>query len=171
MNSKGQIMSLDAVMALAIVMLSLGIAFNVMEANAYNLKEEQLFEELSSVGRSASNLLVSNPEIICKIRDSGGTELFSMNNCLMNGTHISKAHLGIGDEYKCRIDIGIPSAVSRECRNVIGDAENVYSETREVAIVDADFSKPGFNVCLGGGDCAAFGLQTTSITISVWKNE
>lgn len=158
--NRGQIISLDSVIALIIVMLSLGIVFNVMEIHSYNLKEEQLFEEISSVGKTASALLVSNPDFICKV-NAGEKELFSMNNCIDSSKNITKEYLGIdGQKYNCELTTNAAIQLKTTCNDSPEQAENIYSETREVVfnkgpISKADFDKKHF--------------PSAIITLKVWK--
>ena len=155
-NSKGQVISLDALMALTIVMLAIGICFNVMETNSYDLKEQQLFQELKSVGNTAGNLLVSNPIITCKVVD-GAKELFSMNNCINQTTHIRKSYLGLTSEDSCYIK----GLLNTECTDHPADANNIYSETRKVILdTDGKISKADFE---------GKHFTITDITIMVWR--
>lgn len=166
MNRKGQIISLDAVIALIIVMLSLGIAFNVMETNSYNLKEEQLFDEVVSVGKAAANLLVSHPEIICKVTFNG--KEFAMNNCINTADNvITKKRLGIdGTEYECKLLLKKALtqeeiSINTECNVEPTHAKNVYSEKRTVITEnDGEFSKLKFE---------AHNFTEQEITLKVWK--
>lgn len=163
MKCRGQIISLDAVIALILVMLSLGIVFNVMETNAYDLKETQLFEEISSMGKTAGNLLVSNENIICKVKD-GGKELFSMNNCLDLSKFVRKEYLGIDSQkYSCKLTAEknqTQKKLKTACTDNPVSAQNIYSETREIIVNEGDLTKQKFE---------ELKFKSEKITLKVWK--
>ena len=74
MNKNGQIFSLDFIISVILAVLAIGLILNFSELTVQNMKENEIFEELQIVGETASDLLVSNPDIVCKlVENDNGT--------------------------------------------------------------------------------------------------
>lgn len=83
MNKKGQIISLDFLISLIAVTLAIGLLIQFSELKTYNEKEEMGWMELKQVAETASDLLVSAPEITCDLLDESDNYLGNLNNCLV----------------------------------------------------------------------------------------
>src|SRR3989338_2805353 len=91
MNKNGQIFSLDFIISVILADLAIGLILNFSELTVQNMKENEIFEELQIVGETASDLLVSNPDIVCKlVENDNGTpddpdddvSILFMQNCV-----------------------------------------------------------------------------------------
>ena len=133
MNSKGQLFSLDLVIALALIVLAVGLLYRNAELFQYANKDSAIQAELYRVGLNASNQLVGNPQLNCALSELGPpTGLIEfLPNCLTvdrtgnlpSGRHvgwgktaqITKDALGIAEEkfFKIKKEVlGIPDDYS-----------------------------------------------------------
>jgi len=164
MKKKGQVFSLDFMISLIIIILGLGLVIQFAEVKSYDIKDEELFNELKRVGETAGNLIVSNPNTICELVDESGKKIGYLNNCLTSifippgsgldesraiilrnldkGKAILKKDIGISDNYKCLIeddlDFGNPNVkiYSVDCKDSLpNNIENYYSATRKIVAI------------------------------------
>jgi len=172
MNSKGQMFSLDLIIAISFVVLAIGLLYQQAELFHYYEKDNALQSELYRIGYNASNQLVGNPDVICPLTtQTGGTIIDYLPNCLPSSgvtkDAITKASLGIPDDYDC----SITPSISNYClsSNLPGDASNVFSIDRNVVILNSgdSITKAQFEDCINSAvNCA---LEETTINLKVWK--
>ena len=167
MGNKGQIISLDFLLSVALAVLALGLLLQAFEVSAYSKKQQMLFDELQAAGAAAAENLVTSNEIICRVTDTDDNPLFNLPNCLsMNKkNNISKQNLGLSQEFGFQVlgDARIETGASPS--SGIG---NIYSETRTVMVSDGDISKASLEQCIyGTGSCPAWNER--EITLKVWK--
>jgi hypothetical protein len=129
--SKGQVFSLDFLIAIFLIILAIGFILQFYEFSVYNLKEEDERIELHRIGSLASNLLVSSPFIVCELTSNDESTIISfLKNCLSikSGANpdpswnpsiswnlsnkyageIAKAYIGIPENFACKIEIDAP---------------------------------------------------------------
>ncbi|MDO8646882.1 MAG: hypothetical protein Q7R70_00510 [Candidatus Diapherotrites archaeon] len=127
MNSKGQLFSLDFIIAVALIMLAIGLLYKQAELFQYSQKDDSIQSELYRIGYNASNQLVGNPATTCELVDLAGPSAGHIDylpNCLTvspgnippgvrhgwyknhrtNARVILKEDLGIPEGYDCKID-------------------------------------------------------------------
>jgi hypothetical protein len=165
MNSKGQIFSVDFVLSMILIVLAIGTTLAFLELNAHALKEDEEMRELKAVGETASDLLVSNPEIVCRLVDNSNALIDYLPNCIPNDGEITKEKLGIPDSFECEIEI--PGfAGNNECDSTPA-SENSYSVKREIVINPTEnLSKKNFNSCTEEQICV---LTRQTATLTIWR--
>ena len=141
MNQKGQIITLDFLISLIAITLAIGILLQFAEVKAYNEKEELQWVELTEIAETASNLLVSSPEISC---EEDGIYLV---NCIDTSNDFSLPETG----EKLAIPSGYGFAIEGEG---IGPSANIPD--------GVDFYSVKRLVSLNGGNAE-------EITIRVWR--
>ncbi|KHO55716.1 MAG: hypothetical protein J4478_04660 [Candidatus Diapherotrites archaeon] len=163
MNSKGQLFSLDLVIALALIVLAVGLLYRNAELFQYANKDSAIQAELYRVGLNASNQLVGNPQLNCALSELGPpTGLIEfLPNCLTvdrtgnlpSGRHvgwgktaqITKDALGIPDDYSCNIEFQPPLLTpifidEKGCDDsyATAGAENIFSIERKVVFLNKE---------------------------------
>lgn len=164
MNKKGQIITVDLIFSLVLFMLAIGYVFRIAEANDYRMKEEWLFNDLQRIGTAAGERLVSSPDFICQVNNR------PYFNCVVRaslaGANAKK--LGIPSGYNFELwdeTVGVkiagnaPPAFNPNSEN----AQNVYSEKRNVLWFANNPTKAQLNACAGGG------CTEKLIMLKVWK--
>ncbi|MDO8428106.1 MAG: hypothetical protein Q7S92_02740 [Candidatus Diapherotrites archaeon] len=170
MNDHAQIFSLDAIISLILVIFALGIIFGILETNSYNLKEQQIFEELRIAGRTAANVLIASPELTCTLTNSSGTELFSITHCLdiQKVQGISTQDLELPSDYQFSIQrTGILLAGEMIPEN----SAHIYSEKRTVFFYDSlaePITKQKWMECKTGNPACAL-TEPEEVMISIWR--
>ncbi len=130
---KGQLISMDFLMSIVLVVLSIGLIMQLSEVENYNFKDKTLRDETHIRGKTASTLLVNSPETTCELVDiRDENQIISpISNCLTEfpgtticgGTEeaclgwdeygkdnrafkpIRKKFLGLPDNYSCYIKV------------------------------------------------------------------
>jgi len=169
-NQNGQIFSIDALVALIIATLVLGITLQVMESQSYNLKQEQVFNEIKTIGHNAANLIVSLPESTCDLMaEDGITKLINLNNCIDSQklSALTKDSLGIPTGYSCKI--GNQTNNMATCNDDPSTATNVYSEKRIVLMHAGNVTRNNFNACFNGLPTCALKNEKNWIEVKLWK--
>ena len=164
MNQKAQMFSLDAVLSLILVMLALGLIFAIQDTSAYNLKEQQVFAELQSVGRGVSTFLVASPDLTCELKDAQGRTLYSLTHCLDSGKQITAQALGLPAGFDFKIE-GLTNPIGS---NVPSTADFVYSETRTMVVHAGSITKAQLEACKTGQAGCALG-QPKAVVLKVWR--
>lgn len=62
---RGQLLSLDFLLSLILATLAIGLMIQFLEVNTYAQKQEETIQELSIIGETAGDLIVSNNSNIC----------------------------------------------------------------------------------------------------------
>jgi len=81
---KGQLISLDFLISIILVVLSIGLIMQLSEVENYNFKDKTLRDETYIRGKTAASLLVNSPETTCElvdIRDKNKI-ISPISNCL-----------------------------------------------------------------------------------------
>lgn len=160
-NRKGQLLSLDAILSLILLMLALGYAFRVAEANFYALKQDELNYEIKAVGSAAAELLVAGEETTCEITTLTGND-FSITNCIDTSklTNLNQKLL-LNNDFGVRVEW--PAGNAGDALPI--DDRTIYSEKRVVILSGGSIGKDGLEQCFNGtGACSR-----STITIYVWR--
>ncbi len=166
MRSRGQIFSLDFLLSLVLAVLAIGLVLQFFELQSYDQKDLQLRAELETIGFGASDLLVSNPDVVCILTDTGGIQRGTLPNCLSEGgAEITKQNLGIPTAYECSI-----SGVAASGCNATPSAAtaNIFAIKRKVVTYSLrQVPKAELEKCmLSLGGCNLVPLE---VELRVWK--
>lgn len=198
-NEKGQIMTMDFLISVVAVTLAIGLLIQFAEIKTYNEKEEIAWLELKEIAETASDRLVSNPDIVCELVDTynesgAGSYYNTMNNaniilighldnCIpkinANNFRIEKSDLGIPAGYECEIDNEAITAgeILTDCTDNLPAGKDYYSVTRKIVLFtgtgnnDAKkkIAKVDWETCMGNTAAGSCPLNESDITIKVWK--
>ncbi len=182
-SQKGQMWSLDVVLAAVLFTLAMGLILSQTELNVFHAQQERNMRELHGMALLASNALVGSPEITitspspssvnenirCGPNPGGWSyeyDLSWMPNCIVDrpGT-ISPASLGLPLEYGVRVEaIGAPplSVTSTP----IPPGVPYYSVSRRMLVMDADAGAVEFHDCVVGVTCTG---TMRDIQVTVWR--
>ena len=146
MNKKGQLVSLDAVLSLVVLMLALGYAFRVAEANFYALKQDELIYKTKAVGSAAAELLVTSEEITCKVTTNTGND-FYITNCIDTSklTNLNQKLL-LNNIFGVRVEWSTGNAGDA----LPSDDRTIYSEKRVVMLRSGSITKAELEQCFNG---------------------
>ena len=158
---KGQLLSLDAVLSLVLLMLALGYAFRVAEANFYALKQDELIYETKAAGSAAAELLTTSEEITCEVTTNTGNN-FYITNCIDTSklTNLNQKLL-LNNAFGVRVEWGAGNAGDP----LPSDNRTIYSEKRVVMLRNGSISKAELEQCFQDGS----GCSRDTITIYVWR--
>ncbi|MCD6247301.1 MAG: hypothetical protein J7J87_02605 [Candidatus Diapherotrites archaeon] len=161
MNKRGQLASLDAILSLVLLMLALGYAFRVAEANFYALKQDELIYETKAVGSAAAELLVTSEETTCEVTTDTGNN-FYITNCIDTSklTNLNQKLL-LNNIFGVRVKWAGGSAGD----SLPSDDRTIYSEKRVVMLHGGSITKAELEQCFKGTG----GCSRDTITIYVWR--
>jgi len=197
MNSKGQLFSLDFIIAVALIMLAIGLLYKQAELFQYSQKDDTIQSELYRIGYNASNQLVGNPAITCKLVDDSSQNpgvdpliIDYLPNCLPKQKKavlnpgvgippgqrkklilsITKERLGIPEGFKCKLS-SQNHVLGAGCSDSPINVANIFSIDRTVVFLKDDgtsmISKKDFDDCTKG--LSSCGLEYETINLQVWK--
>jgi uncharacterized protein (UPF0333 family) len=100
MDKKGQIFSVDFLISVIVIVLAIGLLLNFYELTVHAQAERNSADELKIASERAADLLVSSPELVCELVESGdGTNhIMYLPNCLVTENsekEITKEKLGL----------------------------------------------------------------------------
>ncbi len=165
---------MDLLIALIAVVFSIGLLIQFNETMIYSQKEKTLQKELEGIGKTASMLLVGNPQIICAV-DSAipPSQIGYLENCVdSSGSYakITAANLGIPTgtgKYDFAVyEQGLKIAGSDFPVSV---PANIYSEKRIVVLSNGNVQKQGLEICMGNATGSCTALSKTELAIYVWR--
>jgi len=169
---RGQVFSLDLVLALALLVLSIGIIFQQTELFLYNQKDLEESRSLEIIGESASNMLVFSPEIVCELV-SGGSVVDYLNNCIPDDcSTVSGPALGLSSDYSYNVSGAVSCGTPFNASLIEGP---VYSVDRTVVLSSGkEVTRKEFNECNAemSPNCV-FGSPASApkkITLTIWRN-
>ncbi len=164
---------MDLLIALIAVVFSIGLLMQFNETMIYSQKEKTLQKELEGIGKTASMLLVSNPNTTCKLVDSTGNSIGYLENCVDSSggyAKITAANLGIPTgtgKYDFAVyEQGLKIAGSDFPVSV---PANIYSEKRIVVLSNGNVQKQGLEICMGNATGSCTALSKTELAIYVWR--
>lgn len=173
MKQNGQVFSLDFLLSIVLVLLAVGIIMQFLELKTYETKEFSQQQELERIGNTAAELLVSNPAIVCELKDVAGNTIGTLQNCLATTPSLlKKENLGIPSSYSCNISASGTGVVinSDECNSILDSSTqpNIFVSTRKIVFQQAgrQVQKSELQNCINGAGCS---LKNGEITIKVWK--
>jgi hypothetical protein len=188
MDKKGQVFTLDLVVSMVLIFLCVGVAMRFFELKEIEMKEMNENMELERIGKTASQLMVSNPDISCELTEIvNGTTIGYLPNCLNKNQTITKQDLGIMEagvpiqkQYNCYIEFKYGNSTTiptGDCMNAPPAAPNsplnIFSEKREIVLAnDKKVPKDRYNNCTDDpslGTACSVWMKGTA-TIKVWKN-
>jgi hypothetical protein len=81
---KGQLISLDFIMSLVLIVAAMGLVMQLSEIENYNFKDKELKDETQIIGKTAAELLVNSPRIVCELTDvrDENKVLSYLSNCI-----------------------------------------------------------------------------------------
>ena len=176
MKQKGQAISLDFLISTAVIVLALGLLLNSFEITSYTKKQETTFNELRAYGSAAAETLVTSDYFTCEVFNEAELPLYNLPNCIdsrkLNFSEVEDQEkvaqtLGLEDFTVNIFGPGIVFGYPRE----IETNNSIYSETRNVFILNSSITKKQLDNCIYG-DRINCPLETEAkITIRVAKNE
>lgn len=168
MNARGQLWSLDVVLAAVVFTLALGVVLSQSELHLFYDQQDTQSLTLWDASLFASNMLVSKPDvgvasgqnIRCgPAKWSADNDLSWMENCMIfDATPPTPSSLGIPPGYSISFTgpSGVPSNTS------------YYSITRTVLVLPASANASAYRQCMDGACPSA--LVPVPITLTVWRD-
>lgn len=166
---KGQIFSLDFLIATAIAILAIGLVFQYSELQVYDLKDSQIFGETKRIAGTAGSLLAGNPAITCDLKNSSGVKITELPNCVDSSTTIAKELLGIPSSYNCSIVPASGTLNSTECPSTGNpSAQDFYTVQRTIVMHNGALFKSDYDNCINGRSGCTLSAST-AVLIKIWK--
>lgn len=171
-KQKGQIFSLDFLLAMGMVVLAIGLMLNFYELNANYAKEERVKSEITAIAINATEVLLSNEK--CDLQggvgsnkfNNQGYEVFGCAKITKNAPPINKDEIMIPEGYSCRAEI------DGDLAN--GDCISDYTGVSEVVILDRTFmytnnilKKDEYEECIDGAPSCQ--LNERTLRLAVWR--
>lgn len=167
MQKKGQLFSLDFLLAMALVILVIGIALKFSAQFTFDLQEKQEQLALEQAGQTAAMLLLSNPAITCTMVDSTGNALHPINNCIHSqADSIQNTDLGLSEKFDARVCIEGGSCLKNA--EIPATAKHLFRTTVSVVLKsNGTVTKGDVYNCLEPiyGACL---LRSQKIELAVW---
>jgi len=181
--SKGQIFTLDFVIAMAVVVLAIGMVLNFYEMTMYEAKETQIKNELNIIALNAgNNYLLQNP---CNPSPAGSLKFsnqgYELSHCVVTSSFVDteKDDILIPDDVECYITLdkdggGAPDEIMSYCPTEPGSSvQNIASIKRKFLAAEGTgvITKKDFEDCIEfRNDCDDI-YETTpyELTVMVWK--
>ncbi|VVB74284.1 Uncharacterised protein [uncultured archaeon] len=175
---KGQMFSMDFLIAAVIVIMAFGLLTAAMEINFYNKKQSQLYEVMKQKAQTAAIALVNSPDYDCNI---GSLELaysIDLNKAAGISESDFKNRLGLKD-YNANISFrdlanGGNIIVQKIINDSITDSNNIASIDLNIAGCAKDI-RPAYsdlNTCIRtpqGSYCSSSALKLYTMTVKVAK--
>ena len=171
MGKKGQLESIDIVLSLVLLMVALGYAYRVAEANYYAFKQDEILAELRVFGSSAAELLVTSEATTCKCTVLPGTgNDFYITNCIdiqkIQGVANLAQALHLSDRFG--VHVSIVNAGVEAGDPLPADNRQMYSERRVIMAHSGDITKSELEKCMNGTSAAC---KRDVATIYVWRRD
>lgn len=182
-GKKGQIFSLDFILAVSLLVLSIGLAINYFEVTSLNASEAAHRQEMRLIAKTASDILVTDPSIVCDLNTILEQVAGSLPNCIRktlettkNGDPITKTMLGIPSNFDAQLTNvnGEPVTFPAEFSSPPPTTETDFvSMDRFVAVItsnDINLTKTRLRNCQKNGEGSAnCPLKQSTIRLKVWK--
>ncbi len=176
--NKGQMFSIDFLIATVIVIMAFGLLTAAAEINFYNKKQTQLYEVMKQKTQSAAIALVNSPDYDCNIRELELAYSIDLNKASKISESDFKNRLGLKD-YNANISFrdlanGGTLLSQKIINDSITDSNNVVSIDLNIAGC-VTFPRPTYsdlNNCIRttqGNFCSSSTLKIYTMTVKVAK--
>jgi hypothetical protein len=160
MNNKGQIFSIDLILAMVVVIIFIGAIISISEIRTNQVKNEQDNSIFNNKTQTAFSILL-NGKYSCKT--SNGTLLTGSLDRSSFSSYTKeqvKNYLGLSEENVLILFDGVNSQVND---SIMGDN---FSFEENVLLCDGEINYSDLNDCMGGGTCS---LQKKNVLMRVAK--
>jgi len=160
--NKGQIFSIDFVIAMILMIFFLGLLLNLGELQSYERKERRITYELESKTEAALITLTNSPNYSCKL-DTNSFLAYSFDrNKIKNINHNDlKNSIGLND-YNLSLLFNPTNPNHIDEHNGL----NIYSIDINVLFCDGDISYQDINNCHFGACSGSIEKQVLSVRVS-----
>lgn len=177
-NEKGQIYSLDFLIAAGLLVLAIGILLGIFETSTYHGKEARVKNELNAVALTASNALLGSNK--CPLDNTlpglnFSTQGYRVYGCYNTNTfaNATKSQLLVPAKFKCRIEInGAPTTSDSDgCQDILdvdAVADVASVERTFLSPITASLTKKDYERCIAAPGCTTYGNTENKITVKVW---
>jgi len=169
-GNRGQLFSLDFLIAMGLAVLAMGMLLNYFETTTNVEKEARVQNELNIVAMNASALVLEDADSKCPegIFSAQGYKVYG---CAIAGPensgfgNIKKEDLMIPDTFKC--DISWTGGDNNDCDDDPSSAGNIASVERIFLERSQSLAKADYEKCAQGQSCSAYTQNT--LTVKIWK--
>ena len=176
MKQKGQLLSLDFLLAIALVILGFGVALKFGQLAVFEWQERQEWLETETNGQNAVLLLLSNPQLTCETADTENQPLGEhVNNCIdiSNSGNINQAALGLSSDWEFSIFNQTDGSLIRETAALPSDVQRVFSVEVNAIVYGGKVPKGILFNCLKKKDWEGLPLDCLltekTLRVMVWK--
>lgn len=170
-NAKGQIYSLDFLIAAGLLVLAIGMLLNYYETSTYQAKEARTKNELNAIALTAGNIISAKANCA---ETAFGNQGYLVYGCIDPDdlSTLTKGQLLVPFEFKCQVMLN--NSQKSGCSDILSATKN---ET-DVAIVQKNIltitnpattlSKESYDKCISNNGCS--GVYSESILlVKVWR--
>jgi len=165
--NKGQVFSLDTIIALTVLFFAIALLANSVESSQYSLNQELKFNQLKEKGVLALTALTSSPDFVCDASAS------TFNTTLLNCVDQTKfdamvqADLGLPSNFKCNITLGSAAPTNSICNTNLPADKSVVALTQDVLVSSSLLTKKEWHECIYTPTCP---LSTKTLSVRVWHS-
>jgi len=145
--NKGQIFSIDFLIAMILMIFFLGLLLSLGEIGSYERKEQRIRYELESKTQAALIALTNSPQYNCKL-DTGSYLAYSFDSSKFNGITNDdlKKYVGL-DDYNLSLFL---DGVKVTNHNEDHISKNIYSVDVKVLFCTGDINYTDIQNCMDG---------------------
>ncbi|MEM4261722.1 MAG: hypothetical protein QXU92_00870 [Candidatus Diapherotrites archaeon] len=167
---KGQMFSIDVLLAAGIIVLGIGIILGNYELITIQNKETRFSAEATTIATNAALMLLKKTE--CQIQTEFQEQGYKINNCVNISPlfSYSKEELLIPKQFKCYFEINDSLLNITDCDQKPDEKVKDIS-TIEIAIVSTneELTKKDYEKCIAnyfGFDCP---LEKKTLKVYIWR--
>ncbi len=174
MKQKGQLLSLDFLLAIALVILGFGVALKFGQLAVFEWQEQQEMLEIETYGQNAVLLLLSNPQLTCETKGWNGAPLGEhVNNCLDISKNINQAALGLPSDWNFNIFNRTNGVLIRKTSDLPFESQRVFSVDVNAIVYNGKIPKGILFNCLKkkdwNGTALPCSLTEKTVWVRIWK--
>ena len=165
-SQKGQLFSLDFIIAIALTVLAMGMLLHFYEIAVYGEKEAQIQNEMNLIAFTASNVMLGTNE--CNLENAFEDQGYRLHGCsrTTNFASITKSELLVPDGFGCYITLD-GAATTSDCTTNETSKDAVVLERAFLAQSGGSITKEDYEKCIAGFSCPGF--TKSSLIVKVWK--
>ena len=116
-KEKAQVMLVDILFSIVIIILMFFLLTKWVEISVYNTSSNKQNLELNSISLLAYNKLTSSYGINVYAKDNNNS--FIIPNSFSKHSEITKANLGLPDDYNCFFKVQGINFITNECKDIV----------------------------------------------------
>jgi len=168
-RTRGQMLSLDFLLAMAVIILAVGVLLNHYDILTTQGKESRVKSELNTIAQTASQQALEKNADCASDFSTQGYKIYGCTTS--NFSSLTKNYLLVPEGFSCYVTLDGGAAANGpggcESTDAPLDAKDVAVAERKYLSPNTTLSKQDYEKCITGPGCTAYTVK--KLRVKIWR--